>query len=54
MCGEFYDEIINETKIIIIDRYNIIGELNKTMQKSRGEIKLIKKIEKKIIIDGRI
>ena len=33
---EFYDKIINETKIIIIDRYNIIGELNKIMQKSRG------------------
>ena len=45
--GEFYDKILNETKIVNIDRYNIIGELNKIMQKSRGEIKLIKIIEKK-------
>ena len=52
--GEFYDKIINETKIIIINRYNIIGELNKIMQKSRGENKLIKKIEVKIIIEGGI
>ena len=51
--AEFYEKIINETKIIIIDRYNIIGELNKIMQKSRGEIKLIKIIEVKIIIEGR-
>ena len=29
--GEFYDKVINETKIIIIDRYNIIGEVNKLM-----------------------
>ena len=52
--GEFYDKILNETKIIIFDRYDIIGELNKIMQKSRGEIKLIKIIEVKIIIEGRI
>ena len=52
--SEFYNKIINETKIIIIDRYNIIGELNKIMQKSRGEIKLIKKIDVKIVIEGRI
>ena len=51
---EFYDKIINGTKFIIIDRYNIIGELNKIMQKSRGEIKLIKIIEVKIIIERRI
>ena len=38
--GEFYDKIINESKIIIIDLNNIIGELKKIMQKSRGEIKL--------------
>ena len=30
--GEFYDEIKNERKFIMIDRYNIIGELNKNMQ----------------------
>ena len=52
--GEFYDKIINETKIIIFDRYNFIGELNKFVQKSRGEIKLVKIIEIKIIIESRI
>ena len=51
--GEFYDKIINETKIIITDRYSIFGELNKIMQKSRGEIKFIKIIEVKIISEGR-
>ena len=51
--GEFYDKIKNETKIITIDRYNIIGELNKIMQKSRGENKLVKIFEVKIIIEGR-
>ena len=51
--GEFYDKIIKETKNIIIDRYNIIGELNTIMQKSRVEIKLIKIIDVKIIIEGR-
>ena len=51
--ADFYDKIINETKIIIIDRSNIIGELNKVMQKSRGEIKLVRIIEVKIIIEGR-
>ena len=52
--GEFYDKKINETKIIIIDRYNIIGELKKIMQKSRGEFKLNKIIEIKILTEGRI
>ena len=52
--SEFYDKIKNERKIIIIDRYNIIGELNKIMQKSKGKIKLIKIIEVKILIKGRI
>ena len=52
--AEIHDKIINEIKIIIIDRYNIIGELNKTMQKSKGEIKLFKIFEVKIIIEGRI
>ena len=45
---------INETKFIIINHYNIIGELNNIMQKSRVEIKLSKIIEVKIIIEGRI
>ena len=52
--SEFYDKIINETKIIIIDRYNIIGELNKFMQESRSQIKLLKIIQVKMIIEGRI
>ena len=52
--GEFYDKTINETKIVIINHYNNIGELNKIMQKSRGEIKLIEKIEVKVIIEARI
>ena len=52
--AEFSDKIKNETKIIIIDRYDIIGELNRIMQKSIGEIKHIKIIEVKIIIERRI
>ena len=52
--GEFYDKKTNETKVTVINRYNIIGELNKIKQKSRGGIKLIKIIELKIIIEGRI
>ena len=51
--GEFYDKLKNETKTIIIDRYHIIGELNKIVQKSRGWIKLVKIIEVKIIFEGR-
>ena len=31
--AEFYDRIINEAKIVIIDRYNNIGEINRIMQK---------------------
>ena len=52
--AEFYDKIINQSKIFINDRYNFIGELNKIMRKSRDEIKLIKIIEVRIIIEGRI
>ena len=52
--AEFYEKIKSERKIIIVDCCNIIGELNKIMQKSRGEIKLIEIIEVKIIIEGRI
>ena len=52
--GEFYDKIKNELLNIIIDRYNIIGELNKIMQKSRGEIKITKIFEVKTIIEGKI
>ena len=52
--AEFLDKIKNETKNITIDRYNIIGELNKIMQSSRGMIKLIRIIHVKIIIEGKI
>ena len=52
--SEFFGKIINQREIIIIDRDNIIAELNRIMQKSRGEIKFIKLIEVKIIIEGRI
>ena len=52
--GEFFDKTKNQTKIIIIDCYNIIGELKKILQKSRGEIELIKINEVKIIFEGRI
>ena len=37
--ADFYDKIKNEKKFIIIDRYNIIGELTKNICKNR-EVKL--------------
>ena len=52
--AEFLDKMKNETKIITIECYNIIGELNKVMQSSRGRIKFIRIIELKIIIKRRI
>ena len=52
--GQFYDKKIYETKNVFINHYNISGELNKMLRKSRGEIKIIKKIEVKIILEGRI
>ena len=52
--AEFYDKIKNERKIFTIDRYNMIGELNQIMQKSREEIKPNKILEVKIIIQGRL
>ena len=48
------DKIKNETKHITIESYNIIGELNKIMQSSKDMINLIRIIELKIIIKGRI
>ena len=51
---EFLDKIKNEIKNITIDRYNIIGEMNKKMQSSKGMIKFIKVIQVKIIIEGKI
>ena len=34
--AEFSDEIKNETKSMTIERYNIIGEVNKIVQSSEG------------------
>ena len=52
--AEFLNKIKNETKNKTIERYNIIGELKKVMQSSKGMIKLIRIIELKIIVKGRI
>ena len=52
--AEFLEKVINETKNITIERYNIIGELNKLMQLSNGMINFIRVIELKIIIEERI
>ena len=52
--AEFLAKTKNETKKITIERYNIIGELNKVMQSSKGMIKLIRIIEMKYIIKGRL
>ena len=55
MCfAEFLNKIKNETKNIIINSYNLIGELNKMMQSSKGMVKLIRVIQVKIIIKGKI
>ena len=50
--AEFLDKIKNETKRLTIQRYNILGELNKIMESSKGMIKFIRVIELKIIIKG--
>ena len=50
--AEFLDRLKNETKIITIENYNIVGELKKIMQSSEGLCKLIRIIEIKIIING--
>ena len=52
--AKFLDKIKNETKNITIERYNIIIELNKIMQSSKGMNKMIRIIDLKIIIKGRI
>ena len=55
MClSEFFYNLKNGTKNIIINSYNIIGELNKIKQSSRRMIKLIKVIQVKNIIKGKI
>ena len=40
--AQFYDKINNDIKIIMINRFNIIGELNKIMQRSKGKLNLLK------------
>ena len=52
--AEFSEKIKNETKNKTIERYKIIGELNKIMQSSKGMIKLQLIIHLKIIIEGII
>ena len=52
--AQFYDKINKETKIIIINRFNIVAELNRIMQKSRGLVKLVGVIELTVVIEGRI
>ena len=53
-CGaKFSDKIKNETEIVTIGRFNIIGELNKLMQSSKGMCKFFEIIELKFIIQGR-
>ena len=49
----FMDKINNESKTITIERYNIIGELNKISQSSKGMSKFIRVIELKIMKQGR-
>ena len=50
--AEFLDKK-NETKSITIDRYNIIGEVNKIMQSSKGMIKFIRVVQVKVILEGK-
>ena len=52
--AELLDKIKNERKNITIERYNIIGELNKILQSSKGLIKLISVSQVIIIIEKRI
>ena len=53
-AAEFLDKMKNETKKITIERYNLIGEVNKVMQSSKGMIKFVRIIEFKIVLRGRI
>ena len=34
--AKFLDKVVNEIKYITIERYNIIGEVNKILQSSHG------------------
>ena len=49
--AKFLNEIKNETQNMTIERYNIFGEVNKTMQSSDGMCKVIRIIELKIKIE---
>ena len=51
--ADFLDKTKNKTENIIIERYNIIGELNKIVQSSKGMIEFIRVIGLKIIVKGR-
>ena len=44
----------NKTENINIERYNVIGDLNKIMQSSKGMIEFIGVFELKIRVKGRI
>ena len=48
------DKVENETKNIKIERYNIIGEVDKIMQSSKGMCKFVRIISLKIIVEGII
>ena len=52
--AEFLDKIKNEIKIEILKRYNVIEELNKIMQSSKGMCKLFRIVQSKIIKEGKI
>ena len=51
--AKFSDKRKNETKIFTIESFNIVGELNRIMQSSKGFNKLIRIIELKSIIFGK-
>ena len=51
--AEFLDKINNETKVSTITSCNIIGNLNKIMQSSKGMNDFIRVIQLKTIIQGR-
>ena len=52
--AKFLDEINNELKIITIERYNIIEELNRVIQSSKGMFVLIRTDKMKLVIKGEI
>ena len=51
---KFLEKRKNERKNIIIERYNIFGEVNKMMQSTKGMCKIIGLIELKVITKGGI